>query len=145
MATKSTQRPHAFNKKTEAAMELVLQSLRRGDLPAIAAEAGGITRSTFFQWKREDLEFAKRAEDAAEAGIDLLEQEAIRRARDGVDKPVFQGGERVGVIREYSDSLMGLVLRGRRRDVFNTERHEVTGKDGEPIEHNVNITFRSAK
>src|SRR5271155_5157904 len=52
--------------------------------------------------------------EAVEAGVDLLEQEALRRAREGVDRPAFQGGVCVGMVREYSDTLMAMLLSGRR-------------------------------
>jgi hypothetical protein len=78
---------------------------------------------------------------AYETGVDRLEDAAIRRARDGVEKPVYQGGVLVGTTTEYSDTLMGLVLRGKRPKSYNTERHEHTGADGKAIEMNMTLTF----
>jgi hypothetical protein len=49
---------------------------------------------------------------------DLLEDEAFRRAHQGIDKPVFQGKELVGVIREYSDTLLIFLLKGCRPDKY---------------------------
>jgi len=43
---------------------------------------------------------------ALDIGADSLEDEAVRRARDGYDKPVYQQGQCVGHVREYSDTLM---------------------------------------
>jgi hypothetical protein len=45
----------------------------------------------------------------------VIEQEARRRAVDGYDHPVFQGGKLAGVVRVYSDQLAAMLLRGRRR------------------------------
>ena len=42
----------------------------------------------------------------------VLEPEAIRRAVEGVEKPVYQGGELVGYVREYSDTLLIFLLKG---------------------------------
>jgi hypothetical protein len=53
-----------------------------------------------------------------EAGTDLIEQEARRRAVEGYDRPVFQRGELAGLERVYSDMLLALLLRGRRREIF---------------------------
>ena len=39
------------------------------------------------------------------------EDEADRRAMDGHDKPVYQGGRLVGHVTEYSDSLLALQLK----------------------------------
>ena len=48
-----------------------------------------------------------------------------RRALEGVEEPVFYKGERVGVIRKYSDSLLILLLMAKRPDQFR-ERMDVT-------------------
>ena len=61
-------------------------------------------------------ELQQRKEDAE--GIDRLEDEAHRRAVEGVDRPVYQGGVRVGEIKTYSDSLLTLLLKSRRPEVF---------------------------
>jgi hypothetical protein len=53
-----------------------------------------------------------------EAGTDLIEQEARRRAVEGYDRPVFQRGELAGLERVYSDMLLALLLRGRRPEIF---------------------------
>jgi hypothetical protein len=53
-----------------------------------------------------------------EAGTDLIEQEAWRRAVDGYDRPVFQDGELVGLVRAYSDVLLMMLLRGRRPEAY---------------------------
>ena len=48
-----------------------------------------------------------------EAGTEVLEDEALRRARDGTDKPIYQGGKKVGSVREYSDTLLIFLLKAR--------------------------------
>jgi hypothetical protein len=62
--------------------------------------------------------FAQAYSNAMEAGTDLIEQEARRRAVEGYDRPVFQRGQLAGLERVYSDMLLALLLRGRRPDVF---------------------------
>ena len=42
----------------------------------------------------------------------------MRRAKDGNLRPVFQGGELVGHIREFSDTLGIFLLKSRRRHVY---------------------------
>ena len=37
---------------------------------------------------------------------------------EGVERPVYQGGVRVGEIKTYSDSLLTLLLKSRRPEVF---------------------------
>jgi hypothetical protein len=69
---------------------------------------------------------------------DKLESEARRRAIEGVEEPVYQGGQLVGTRMVYSDSLLALLLKGRRKKVF-AERVETTGADGGPVQASVTI------
>lgn len=92
-----------------------------------------VGRRTVYQWLKADDKFRQLYDDAHDDAVDDLEAEARRRAVDGVLTPVYQGGVQVGVIREYSDALLSLLLRGKRPEVFR-ERVEHTGRDGRPIE-----------
>lgn len=44
---------------------------------------------------------------------EVLEQEAWRRAREGIAEPVYQHGKEVGTIQRYSDQLLMFLLRAR--------------------------------
>lgn len=83
-----------------------------------AAAAINAARGTVYAWKRSDEAFSAAWDDAVEAGTDVIEDEATRRATEGFVKPVYQGGELVGYQREYSDTLTVLLLKGRRRAKF---------------------------
>ncbi len=48
----------------------------------------------------------------------MLEDEAIRRARDGVTIPVFYAGKEVGAIRRPSDTLLMFLLRAHRPERY---------------------------
>lgn len=63
-----------------------------------------------------------------------LVSEAVRRAVHGVDKPVYQNGMQVGEIREYSDRLLGMLLKAYVPEFRDSARLEVTGDGGGPIE-----------
>jgi hypothetical protein len=97
-----------------------------------ACEAVGIARKTAYEHRSKDADFAAEWDDALEAATDLLEHEARRRAMDGTEKPVYQGGELVGYVREYSDALMTLLLKAHRPKRFR-ERMDLTGADGGPL------------
>lgn len=126
--------PRQDGKKESPALKaLILEGLRQSMSVTKAAELAGINRVTAFEWRNKDPEFARQWADAVEAGVDRLEDEAIRRAHDGTAKPVFYKDTKVGEIQEYSDTLMTLVLRGKRPKVYK-ERLEHTGADGGPIE-----------
>ena len=67
--------------------------------------------------------------NAHEDAMDPLEEEARRGGHDGVLEPVYQGGRKVGTIRKYSDHLLMMFLKGKRREPFS-ERVEQTGANG---------------
>jgi hypothetical protein len=91
-----------------------LRGLEQGMSAAGAAEAAGISRSLVYRWRDHDRAFAAAWRRAAEAGTDRLEDEAMRRALEGVEKPVFWRGEQVGTVRTYNDRLLMLLLQRRR-------------------------------
>lgn len=77
-------------------------------------------------------EFSLNWNAAIEAGTDALEDSAMRRAKDGVLEPIFQGGMKVGYVRRYSDGLVKTLLVARRPDKYK-DRHDVTGVTQPPI------------
>jgi hypothetical protein len=117
-------------KATEENKEIVLAMLANGATHATAAAAVGAHRRTIMKWADADEEFAERWRDAVEEGIDRLEQEAIRRARDGVKRPVFYMGQVVGYVQEYSDSLLKFLLEAKRPVVYRARNINVMAPDG---------------
>ncbi len=103
-----------------------LQVLSECALVACAAAAAGAARGSFYNWRYEDPQFADDWDRALAEGIALLEDEAIRRARDGVTIPVFYGGKEVGAIRRPSDALLMFLLRAHRPERYR-ERPWVAG------------------
>lgn len=112
-----------------------LKALEAVHLVTEACKSAGGRRSTAYDRRSKDAKFASAYADVEERSTELLEREAYRRAAVGVDKPVFQGGEQVGSIREYSDTLLIFLLKARRPDVYR-EHHQVelAGRDGGPVE-----------
>jgi len=80
----------------------------------VAAKACNLARRTVYFCRATDPAFAAAWEESLEIGLDALEDEAIRRAREGVEEPVFQGGLRCGSVRKYSDLLLIFLLKSRR-------------------------------
>ena len=109
-----------------------LAALREYPVIAHACRAVGIERTTAYRARETDPEFARDWDAALEDGIDRAEQEAYRRGVFGVEEPVYQGGQLVGTRQVYSDSLLSLVLKGRRKKVY-ADRTELTGADGGPV------------
>lgn len=103
-------------------------SVKRG------AEAAGVHRRTVYFWLEDYPKFKDLYDHALEESTDGLEDEARRRAVEGVVKPTFYKGEKIpdGGVREFSDPLLMILLRSRRPEKYR-DRHEVTGKDGKPL------------
>lgn len=77
-----------------------------------AAELTGVSRYNHPHWKKTDEEYAEAAELAMFIACDKLEVEARRRAVDGIEDPVFYQGEKVGVVKRYSDNLLQFLMKG---------------------------------
>ncbi len=114
---------------------------RRPALLAALAETGNISLSckicemkpdTFYRYLHEDPEFAKAVERAKEIAADLLEADVYRRARFGVQEPVFYKGRVVGTVLRYSDGNAQFLLRGLRPEKY---------ADRSKIEHSGSITL----
>lgn len=85
---------------------------------ALACREAGITRKAAYDHRNADPGFAKLWDEALEESTDELVGEAYRRAKDGVRKPVYQGGKKVGEVQEYSDTLAIFLLKCHRRRVY---------------------------
>ena len=77
-----------------------LASLAEGNSVARAAADAGVGRSTAYEWRDAEPDFAKAWDDAVETGTDALEDEAVTRAKAG------------------SDTLLIFMLKARRREKF---------------------------
>ena len=74
-----------------------------------AADLAGIARNTHYGWLHEQKDGERYAEMFAEAQqryCDRLEREIDRRAVEGWEEPVHYKGERVDLVRKYSDNLL---------------------------------------
>lgn len=149
-----------------------LRAIANGSTTVEAAAAAGLSTPTFYALRKRDADFAEAWRLALEDSTDVLEREARRRAVDGVQEPVvYQGaltpvwerdadGEPVmrndkpvqarnpdGSLRyltttKYSDALLAMLLKGRRKDVFS-DRTEITGANGGSI--SMDTTERRAR
>jgi hypothetical protein len=102
-----------------------------------ACAAVDISRQTAYGWREQMPDFAERWDKALKVGASLLEDEAVRRAHDGVDEPMtYQGrfcplldaeGKPVigpdgrpviATVKKYSDTLLIFLLKARDPDRF---------------------------
>ena len=99
-----------------------LEALARTCNVTASCEIAGLPRETAYYWRSHDLDFSEAWDDALDRGLDALEDEVMRRAKDGVVEPVFHDGKVVGEKRRYSDGLAMFILKSRRRDVWGEHR-----------------------
>lgn len=118
----------------DLAKAVIIAALAAGSTVLLAAQEAGVNKTTAYRWRESDKDFAQAWDDALEEGTDRLEQEALRRARDGVSKPVFHKGNVVGHVQEYSDTLAIFLLKARRPEVYRERASlEHTGPNGQPL------------
>jgi hypothetical protein len=111
-----------------------LEFLSQGATVTAAARAAGYTRSRVYERRKADAEFAAAWDDSLGQGTDLLEDEALRRAKDGVAEPRFYEGQVCGYVRKYSDTLAIFLLKARRPEKYGdkiTAQHTRPG--GGPV------------
>lgn len=121
--------PSRSNRGNAEKRQRALDALRSGSSVSEAAKAAGVARETLWKWRQRDEEFAVAYHDAAEEGTDRCEDEALRRAVDGWDEPVWHQGVQVGVVRKYDSTLLIFLLKARRPDKY---------RDNVKVEHTVN-------
>lgn len=100
-----------------------------------ACERVKISRVRIYEKRDSDPEFAARLELAKERGVDVLEDEAVRRAFEGVEEPVgFFQGVSYEVRTNYSDALIQFLLKGNRpnkyRERISTENVNLDASKG---------------
>ena len=90
-----------------------------------AAARVGIDRATHYRWLHDDAAYASAFAEAEVKATDNMEREARRRAIEGTDEPVYQGGKLIGHIRKYSDTLLIFMMKAAMPAKYR-ERVDVT-------------------
>lgn len=83
-----------------------------------AAKKAKVSRAVVYEERASDSDLANAWDAALKIGTEALEDEARRRAYEGTLKPVYQGGEKVGAIREFSDTLLIFLLKSHKPEVY---------------------------
>ena len=102
-----------------------------GGIVVDAAEDLHISRMALYGKRNRDEAFRKKWDEAVGWGIDVIEDEAKRRALLGTEEPVFYEGEIVATVRKKSDYCLGLVLKAHKPNY--KEKHEITGPNDGPL------------
>ena len=109
-----------------------------------AAEAVGVDPNGMYTRRKRYPEFAARWEEAVAAATAVFENEAIRRAVEGVPELVVSMGKVVKdendeplYVRKYSDGLLGKLLARHDPEHYGDKSvHQIQqlGADGKPID-----------
>lgn len=94
--------------------------------------AAGVSRRTYLRWRKEDEAFNEACMEAKQMAADVIEEEAHRRAIDGFDRPVIYQGEITDTYKDYSDSLLTMLMKGNKPEKYK-ERTEHSGSVGRPM------------
>lgn len=138
-------RSAAQDKRLDAKKQTYLAALRRGLTHSEAAAEADAGHRTVYHW-RKNAEFEEDVLDAYNTGTALFEAECRRRALHGILKPIYQGGKRVGTVREFSDRLLEVKLRSRAPDRYRDRvSQEITGAGGGPVTGKIEIELVSPK
>jgi hypothetical protein len=114
---------------------------KRGNVAA-GCQKAGISRTTVYRWLEHDEDFSLRHEQAKADYCDRLRNEIDRRAHDGVLKPVYQSGFKVGSIREYSDTL--LIFQAKAKMPEYREKVQVEQSGQVSVQHDVSQNAAAA-
>lgn len=105
------------NRRTSLKKTAFLETLREKYSVYHACKAADIGRTTVYQWREADPDFAKAWDDAQDDAVDALEQSLFERA---------MGKDTVAAI---------FLLKGARPEKYKERvASELTGKNGGPIE-----------
>lgn len=95
-----------YVKRSPQRDKIFIQKIRAGLPFMTACAAAGYSKKAVYDRMRKDEAFKDQYYEAQELYDDTLEIEADRRAVQGVRKPIWYKGERIGYERQYSDSLL---------------------------------------
>jgi hypothetical protein len=122
------------NKRTPARMRAFLEAYQRTGRLTEAAKAAGVNRKTHYRKLETDPAYRKAFQEAEERAAQTLEDEAVRRGYQGVERPVmYQGkpvklGRRILYVTTYSDMLLIALLKRFRPALYRS--HVVTETTG---------------
>jgi hypothetical protein len=95
-----------------------LKLLRETANATRSCKAVDISYTCYWEHLKSDPEFRMAVNEAYESAGDVLEQEARRRALEGIDKPVFYKGEVCGLVKQYSDTLLIFLLKAAKPNKY---------------------------
>jgi hypothetical protein len=105
-----------------------------------AARKAGISRTSHYRWlaKPNYREAFTRAQHLAR---EYLESELVKRATKGWTEPIFYQGAQCGTVRRFDGATGMALLRGMWPEKYGTQRQEISGPQGTPIQAKIEVVF----
>ena len=105
----------------------LLAAFRETGNVRLACEAAKVGRSSHYRWLEDDCEYRAAFDLVKLQAADILEQEAYRRAVEGIEEPIgWYRGVAGGTVRRYSDVLLMFLLKGLLPERYR-ERRDLRG------------------
>lgn len=129
---KEATKPRRVRRPVKPWREAFLAQLSQNANVLLSCKTAKVSRAYVYETRNSDAEFAKLWDAAVDEAIDVLEEEAWRRAVKGVTEPVFgslghgQGTGEVGQVQKYSDVLLIFLMKAGRPQKYR-ERVEHSG------------------
>jgi hypothetical protein len=116
----TTQRADKHDTRDKLQMQAdVLHEYLKCGMITVAARRAKINVHWVYQWRRDDIMFRERWNQAQLQVGELIEDEAKRRAVEGYDETVYdEAGNVVAKKHKYSDTIMVQLLKGNLPDKY---------------------------
>jgi hypothetical protein len=129
----STPVPDLFPEITHRKKRMFLRIYATCGQLKVTCQATRTDHSVHYYWLDTDPVYEAAFARAKDIAANTLEDEAIRRARDGVTRAVYHQGQVVGEELVYSDTLLIFLLKGA-----------MPARYGQPIQANITLRIQQA-
>ncbi len=116
-----------FPRIVDSKQRAFLAAFRETGNVRLACEIANVGRSSHYRWLEEHPAYRETFDLAKLQAADILEQEAYRRAVEGIEEPIgWYRGVAGGTVRRYSDVLLMFLLKGLLPERYR-ERRDLRG------------------
>lgn len=108
--------------KTEQHKKAIIEALEKSlGVVTSACKAVGIGRTQFYNWLKDDIDFARQVNDIQNIALDFAESQLHKQIKEG----------------NTTATIFYLKTKGKKRGYI--ERQEITGADGMPTNFQIEI------
>ncbi len=97
--------------QTRRKLVLFIKALEHHGNATYALKKANAARGWIYYWRQKDQEFRDAFEEARSCGLEILRDEAHRRAYEGVSQEVWHQGDVCGHVQKYSDTLLMFLIK----------------------------------